>query len=98
LRKKRVTQLLATQVNAVVAPHVRQPKLASEGPLRVAAGTLSGAVADEIGATTVVGVLGADDIPAFEALVAEVSDEFDVDAKVRLQVGSFSVRFSRRRR
>jgi hypothetical protein len=42
-----------------------------------------------------VGVLGSDDMPAFEALVAEIADELNLDARVRLQVGSFSVRLSR---
>jgi hypothetical protein len=69
--------------------------LACEGPLRVAAGILSRAASDEISATTVVGVLGADDVQAFKALVAEIVDEFGFDARVRLHVGSFSVRFSR---
>jgi hypothetical protein len=41
-------------------------------------------------------VLGADDVRAFEALVAQIADEFDFDARVRLHVGTFSVRFSRR--
>ena len=31
----------------------------------------------------------------FEALVAEIVDEFGFDVRVRLHVGSFSVRFSR---
>jgi hypothetical protein len=56
---------------------------------------LSNAQSDEISATTVVGVLGSDDMPAFEALVAEIADELNLDARVRLQVGSFSVRLSR---
>jgi hypothetical protein len=70
-------------------------QLACEGPLRVAAGTMSRAANDEISATTLVGVLGADDVQAFKALVAEIVDEFGFDARVRLHVGSFSVRFSR---
>jgi hypothetical protein len=43
----------------------------------------------------VVGVLGADDITAFEDLVEDIADEFGVDATIEFQVGSFSVRFSR---
>ena len=48
-----------------------------------------------ISATTVVGVLGRDDLDAFNALVAEIGDESDL-ARPAFRVGSFSVRFSRR--
>jgi hypothetical protein len=47
-------------------------------------------------ATTVVGVLGRDDENAFQALVSEISDELELDARVRLHGGSFSVRFTPR--
>ncbi len=45
---------------------------------------------------TVVGVLGRDDENGFQALVTEISDELQLDARVRLHGGSFSVRFTRR--
>jgi hypothetical protein len=70
--------------------------LASESPLRVAAATLSWAPLDQVTATTVVGVLGQDDVPAFEKLVADIAAEFGLDTQIRLRVGSFSVRFRRR--
>jgi uncharacterized protein (DUF1501 family) len=70
--------------------------LASESPLRVAAATLSWAPLDQVTATTVVGVLGQDDAPAFEQLVADIAAEFGLDTQIRLRVGSFSVRFRRR--
>ncbi len=70
--------------------------LASESPLRVAAATLSWAPLDQVTATTVVGVLGQDDAPAFEQLVADIAAEFRLDSQIRLHVGSFSVRFRRR--
>jgi hypothetical protein len=92
-----MNQLLANQVNTALVAPFRWDGLASENPLRVAAATLSSAVGDEITATTVVGVLGADDTRAFEALAAEIANEFDLDVRVRLNVGSYSVRFSRRR-
>jgi len=41
-------------------------------------------------------VLGADDVQEFKALVGGIADEFGFDATVRLHVGSFSVRLSRR--
>jgi hypothetical protein len=90
--------LLATQLDEVIAAAEPRPALRSESQLRVAANLLSNARSDEITATTVVGVLGRDDVPAFEALVAEIADELDLDARVRLHVGSFSVRLSRRGR
>jgi hypothetical protein len=69
--------------------------LGSEGSLRVAAEMLSSAESDEITATTVVGILGQDSAQAVEALVADIGDEFGLETRVRMQVGSFSVRFSR---
>jgi hypothetical protein len=62
----------------------------------VAAAMLTHAPAGEIAATTVVGVLGRDDVDAFNALVAEISGQTHLDARVQLRAGSFSVRFSRR--
>jgi hypothetical protein len=50
---------------------------------------------DQVTATTVVGVLGQDDVSAFEELVADIAAEFGLDSRVRLHVGSFAVRFSR---
>jgi hypothetical protein len=78
-----------------VLPH-RRPGLRCESQLRVAAAMLSHAQPGEVTATTVVGVLGRDDLDAFNALVAEIGDELNLDARVRLYVGSYSVRFSRR--
>ena len=52
------------------------------------------AAPDEIPATTVIGVLGADDMPAFRSLIADIGEEFGVDASIRLHVRSFSVRFA----
>ena len=88
--------LVANQSVETLAEPVRLEGLSCEGPLRVAAGTLSRAVDGEISATTVVGVLGADDVQEFKALVGGIADEFGFNATVRLHVGSFSVRFSRR--
>jgi hypothetical protein len=46
-------------------------------------------------ATTVVGVLGRDDLEAVRALVHDIADEYGLDATVTVKVGSFSVRFER---
>jgi hypothetical protein len=43
----------------------------------------------------VVGVLGLDDVAELRALVGRLVQEFELDASVRIHVGSFSVRFSR---
>jgi hypothetical protein len=90
-----VNPLVANQSVEALAEPVRLEGLSCEGPLRIAAGTLSRAVDGEISATTVVGVLGADDVQEFKALVGGIADEFGFDATVRLHVGSFSVRLSR---
>jgi hypothetical protein len=88
-----MNQLLARQVEEVLSGH--RSGLASEAPLRAAAATLGDAPPGVIRATTVVGVLGQDDIAAFERLVAGIADEYGLDTRIQLQVGSFSVRFSR---
>ena len=56
---------------------------------------LSSAAAHQMTATTVVGVLGCDDVDAFRSLVADISEEYGLEATVKLQQGSYSVRFSR---
>ena len=69
--------------------------LGCEPQLRVAAATLSCSSPDQITATTVIGILGQDDEPDVDALVADIADEFGLEARIRVHVGSFSVRFSR---
>ena len=64
-------------------------------PLEIAASMLSSAAAHEMSATTVVGVLGYDDVDAFHSLVADISAVYGLTATVKLQQGSYSVRFSR---
>jgi hypothetical protein len=91
-----MNNLVARQVEEVLSGPVSSVGLACGGPLRVAAGTLHRADTDEINATTVVGVVGTDDLATFQKLVADIADEFDLDARVRVDVGSFAVRFSRR--
>ena len=91
-----MNQLLTTQLNKVVTPSNARPELRCESQLRIAANMLSRAHAGEMSATTVVGVLGLDDVAAFETLVAEIGEELHLNARVRLHIGSFSVRFTRR--
>jgi hypothetical protein len=91
-----VTQLLIGQLDDILDKPERLPALKSESQLRVAAAMLRNAGPGEISATTVVGVLGRDDLDVFIRLVAHIGDELDLDTRVRLHVGSFSVRFSRR--
>jgi len=89
--------MLTRQLDEVLG--TTQPRsrtaLASESPLRVAAATLSWAPLEQVTATTVVGVLGQDDVSAFEEVVKNIAAEFGLESRVRLHVGSFSVRFSR---
>jgi hypothetical protein len=87
--------LTGQQLHGILAPSQTRGELSGESPLCVAANMLSDAHVDEMSATTVVGVLGRDDENAFRALVTEIADELDLDARVRLHGGSFSVRFTR---
>jgi hypothetical protein len=90
-----VNPSLDRQVEDILNGSSPRRALASEAPLRVAARMLSGATAYEMTATTVVGVLGSDDLDAFRALVHNIVQEFGLEATVKLKVGSFSVRFYR---
>ena len=93
-----MNQVLVEQLNEILDKPAGQnlPTLKCESQLRVAAATLRHARPGEITATTVVGVLGRDDVDAFNRLVAEIGAESDLDTDVRLHVGSYAVRFSRR--
>ena len=93
-----MNQQLARQVRDIVGSDSveRCAGLGCEPQLRAAAATLADAPVNMISATTVVGVLGRDDVQEFEALVAEIGDEFDLETQLRRNLGSFSVRFSRR--
>src|SRR5579871_3550970 len=68
--------------------------LECERQLRIAAAMLAREPAGEISATTVVGELRRGEEQRFEDLVAEIADEYALDATLRLEDGSFSVRFS----
>ena len=91
-----MNNLVPKQVEEVLLGPVSCVGLACGGPLRVAAGTLHRADTDEINATTVVGVVGTDNLVTFQKLVADIADEFDLSARVRVDGGLFAVRFSRR--
>ena len=96
MRSAEVLTLLTNQLTERF-PEPALPHYARyETPLRVAAGTLQRATADEVRATTVVGQAGPDDRTAFESLVQRVADEGCIQARIRWRAESFSVRFSRR--
>jgi hypothetical protein len=86
---------LALQVRDILDPEPQRVEPACEGALVVAARTLSAAAEYAIAATTVVGVLGRDDVNEFRSLMQDIAQEFNLDAEVQLKMGSFSVRFSR---
>ena len=91
----RVNPALARELSDILSEHTLREELACEGPLLVAARMLSGAAEHEMTATTVVGVLGVDDLDAFRSLVHNIAQDFSLEATVKLKVGSFSVRFCR---
>jgi hypothetical protein len=90
-----VNPSLARDLEGILNKPAAHVELASESPLRVAASMLSRTPTHEMTATTVVGVLGRDDIEAFRTLVQDIADEYGLDATVTVKVGSFSVRFER---
>ena len=67
--------------------------LECESQLRIAAAMLNHP--DEITATTVVGELRLDQCAQFDRLVADLADEYELEATMRVEDGRFSVRFVR---
>jgi hypothetical protein len=86
---------LARELADILSGSSARQELASEGPLLVAARMLSRATEDEMTATTVVGVLGHDDVHSFCTLVHNIAQDAGLEATIKLNGGSFSVRFHR---
>ena len=86
---------LVRDIADILQPPAARVTLKAERQLAVAASMLSAAAARDMTATTVVGVLGSDDVDTFRSLVADICDQYGLDATVKIQVGSYSVRFSR---
>src|ERR1700730_6289654 len=86
---------LAREIESIFQERPAPSRLKAAASLEVAARTLSAAATHEMTATTVVGVLGSDDQDAFRSQVSAIAEEYGLEARVRLQVGSYSVRFSR---
>jgi hypothetical protein len=86
---------LASQLHAIVEAPTPRTQRISARPLRVAASMLSRAPVNDMTATTVVGTVANDDLDAFCGLVHEIADEYGLDARITVKVGSFSVRFER---
>jgi hypothetical protein len=91
----KMNPLLKGELDEILDERPPVAGLGCERSLRVAAAVVARARPHEISATRIVGVLRPDDMSAFEALVTELEEEFELDASVRLQMGSFSVRFCR---
>jgi hypothetical protein len=89
-----MNKMLATQLDEALCRPAERTRLDFKSPLRVGATTLISSDG-EITATTVLGVVGADDIQPFKKVVADIADEFELDARIYFGVGSFSVRFTR---
>jgi hypothetical protein len=89
--------LIAQQLDEVLANADGRAGIACEGQLWAGAATVSGTDADEITAATVVGAIGRGERDELRALVEAIADELDVQACVRFGAASmFSVRFSAR--
>jgi hypothetical protein len=86
---------LVREIEAIFQEPPGPVRLRCEKPLAVAAGMLSNTAAHQMTETTVVGVLGCDDVDAFRALVSDIGEEYGLEATVKIQLGSYSVRFSR---
>src|SRR4051812_43315388 len=89
IMEARLNPTLALQVTDILDQKSRRAELACEGALVVAARMLSSADEYAMTATTVVGVLGGDNVDEFRSLVQDIAEEFEMDADVRLNMGSF---------
>ncbi len=88
-----MNKVLAKQLDDALNGTVQGSGQAYARPLRVAADTLLHSNGN-INATTVIGIVRADDIQSFEDLVANIAKESGLNARIHVNVGSFSVRFS----
>jgi hypothetical protein len=86
--------LLQHQLNELLTDISTRSKLKCESALRVGAATLCRGKPGQITATTVVCDISADDLEAFGLLVADIADEYGLEASIRQQPGSCSVRFT----
>ena len=90
-----MNNLLKEQLDEVLSKSASGATLEYERALRVGAETLCRARAGEITATTVVCNIADDAIDAVESLVADIADEYGLEACIRRQQpGSYSVRFT----
>jgi hypothetical protein len=86
---------LVREIETIFREPTAPAELKCARPLTVACEMLCAATAHQMTATTVVGVLGLDDVDAFCSLVTAISAEYGLEATVKLRVGSYSVRFCR---
>lgn len=90
-----MNNLLYQQLDELIATSDAHQRRKADSALRVGAATLSRATSREITATTVVWDATGEDLDAFESLVAKIAEEYGLNASIRPQPGSYSVRFTR---
>jgi hypothetical protein len=86
--------LVYRQANEVLARTAGRTVLACEGSLRVGAATLCNSAAGDVTATIVVCYVDSVGVEHLEELVAQIADEFGLEATIRQRHGSSSVRFT----
>jgi hypothetical protein len=89
-----MNNLLYGQIDELLNRSWSHTGLRCESALRAAAGTLSRGAWGEITATSVVCDLAGDEVDGFESLVADIADEYGVEASIRHHPGWYSVRFT----
>ena len=89
-----VNNLLYQQLDELLGNAPDRSGLKFEGALRVGAGTLCRGGWGQITATTVVCDVAGDEIEAFHSLVAEIVEEYGLEASIRERAESYSVRFT----
>jgi hypothetical protein len=90
-----MNNLLQEQLDEVLTKSARGATLEYERALRIGAETLCRARVGEITATTIVCNIADDEIDAVESRVADIAEEYGLEASIRRQQpGSYSVRFT----
>ena len=91
-----MNNLLCQQLDELLAKSETRRHGKPESALRVSAAMLRRRTSSEVTATTVVCRAAGEDLEALESLVTDISEEYGLNASIRAQSGSVSVRFTRR--
>lgn len=91
-----MNSLVYQQIDVLLANVAEPKRLTSESALRAGAVTLRNTPAAIITATTIMCDVPVDEVDLFKSTIADLADEYQLDARIQQSSGSYSVRFTRR--